>query len=95
MTPNMLERELEEAKVSALCSDQAVRELNKLLDSAQGAEATMTASDAGKIVNATLAVNERLHARLKTLEAEASHAVRPKVDLRQAVAARRSKSEPQ
>ena len=68
MSPELARTEVGLAEQAGLESDEQVRKLPDLIDKAHGPNATITATDCAKLVAATLAVNERLHERTKSLQ---------------------------
>jgi hypothetical protein len=67
MTPEMLKTELDLAEEAELQSEEQLRQLTALIDTARAPNATINASDCAKLVSAALALNERLRDRAKTL----------------------------
>ena len=67
MTPEMLKTELDRAEDAEQESEEQLRQLTALIDTARAPNPTINASDCAKLVSAALALNERLRERAKML----------------------------
>jgi len=74
MTPEMLKTELDLAEDAELESEEQLRQLTGLIDTARAPNAAINASDCAKLVSAALALNKRLRDRAKTLRIAADRA---------------------
>lgn len=68
MNPEILRTELERAEEAELNSEEQLRQLTELIDTAKTPNSAVNATDCAKIVTAALALNERLRDRTHRLQ---------------------------